>query len=170
MKYYILYNYRSALEATVFNFSHSSMITPRPLLRLIISVLVLSTESVSDLSLGGENPYLYHFDVDALSNGRFNRIPFQYKIIKYYYHNPFLNLKKHPKIFVQLTLQTSKKRSSKKGKDLFLVIFQFFTGKDPVRKARYTNTTTWVQRLGQSSETIFLLMEILMSNLKLHLI
>jgi len=58
MKYYILYNYRSALEATVFNFSHSSMITPRPLLRLIISVLVLSTESVSDLLPGGENPYL----------------------------------------------------------------------------------------------------------------
>jgi len=34
------------------------MITPGPLLRVIISILVLSTESVSDLSLGGEKPYL----------------------------------------------------------------------------------------------------------------
>jgi len=58
MKYYILYNYKSTLEAIVSNFSHSSMITPRPLLRVIISVLVLSTESVSDLSPGGENPCL----------------------------------------------------------------------------------------------------------------
>jgi len=53
MKYYILHNYKSALEAIVSNFSHSSMITPRLLLRVIISVLVLSTESVSDLSQGG---------------------------------------------------------------------------------------------------------------------
>jgi len=30
MKYYILYNYKSELEAIVSNFSHSSMITPRP--------------------------------------------------------------------------------------------------------------------------------------------
>jgi len=58
MKYYILYNYKSALEAIFSNFSHSSMITPRLLLRVIISVLVLSTESVSDLSPGGENPCL----------------------------------------------------------------------------------------------------------------
>jgi len=41
MKYYILYNYKSALETIVSNFSHSSMITSRPLLRVIISVLVL---------------------------------------------------------------------------------------------------------------------------------
>jgi len=34
------------------------MITPRPLLRVIISVLVLSNESVLVFSLGGENPYL----------------------------------------------------------------------------------------------------------------
>ena len=46
------------------------MITPRPLLRVIISVLVLPNESVSDLSPGGENTMPYHFDVDALSNGR----------------------------------------------------------------------------------------------------
>jgi len=39
MKYYLLYNYKSALEAIVSNFSHSLMITPRPLLRVIISVL-----------------------------------------------------------------------------------------------------------------------------------
>jgi len=58
MKYYILYNYKSALEAIVSNFSHSLMITPHPLLWVIILVLVLSTESVSDLSSGGENPCL----------------------------------------------------------------------------------------------------------------
>jgi len=52
MKYYILYNYKSALEVIVSNFSHSSMITPRPLLRIIISELVLSNKSVSNLSLG----------------------------------------------------------------------------------------------------------------------
>jgi len=43
MKYYILYilyNYKSALEAIIFNFSHSLMITPHLLLRVIISVLV----------------------------------------------------------------------------------------------------------------------------------
>jgi len=34
------------------------MITPHQLLRVIISVLVLSNESVSDLSPGGENPFL----------------------------------------------------------------------------------------------------------------
>jgi len=34
------------------------MIAPPPLLRVLISVLVLSTESVSDLSPGGENPCL----------------------------------------------------------------------------------------------------------------
>jgi len=43
MKYYILYNYKNALEAIISNFSHSLMITPRPLLRVIISVVVLST-------------------------------------------------------------------------------------------------------------------------------
>ena len=58
MKYYILYNYKNVLEAIVSYFSHSSMITPRPLLWVIISVLILSTESVSDLSPGGENPRL----------------------------------------------------------------------------------------------------------------
>jgi len=58
MKYYILYNYKSMLEATVSNFSHSSMIIPRPLLRVIISVLMLSNESVSDFSPEGENPSL----------------------------------------------------------------------------------------------------------------
>jgi len=58
MKYYILYNYKSSLETIVSNFSHSSMITLRSLLRVIISVLVLSNESVSDLSLEGENPCL----------------------------------------------------------------------------------------------------------------
>jgi len=46
----ILHNYKIALEAIVSNFSHSTMITPRPLLRVIISVLVLSNESISDLS------------------------------------------------------------------------------------------------------------------------
>jgi len=46
------------LEAIASNFSHSSMITPRPLLRVIISVLVLSIEFVSDLSPGGENQRL----------------------------------------------------------------------------------------------------------------
>jgi len=50
MKYNVLYDYKSALEAIVSNFSHSSMITPRSLLRVINSVLVLSNESVSDLS------------------------------------------------------------------------------------------------------------------------
>jgi len=54
IKYYILYNYKSALEAIVSNFSHSSMITPHSLLREIISVLVLSIEPVS----GDENPCL----------------------------------------------------------------------------------------------------------------
>jgi len=50
IKYYIFYNYENALEAIVFNFSHSSVITPRPLLRVIISILVLlSIESVLDL-------------------------------------------------------------------------------------------------------------------------
>ena len=49
------------------------MIIPCPLLQVIISVLVLSTESVSDLLPGGENPIPYHFDVDTFSNGRFNR-------------------------------------------------------------------------------------------------
>ena len=58
IKYYILYNYKSALEAIVSIFSHSSMITPRPLLRVIISVLVLSNKSVSVLSPRGENPCL----------------------------------------------------------------------------------------------------------------
>jgi len=58
MKYYILYNYKSALEAIVSNSSHLLMITPRPLLQVIISVLVLSIESVLDLSQGGENPFL----------------------------------------------------------------------------------------------------------------
>jgi len=48
----------SPLLVTASNFSHSSMITPRPLLRVIISVLASSTESVSDISLGGENPCL----------------------------------------------------------------------------------------------------------------
>jgi len=61
-----IYNYKRALEAIVSNFSHSSMITPHPLLRVIISVLVLSNESVSDLSLGGENPCLTISNVDAL--------------------------------------------------------------------------------------------------------
>jgi len=28
---YIIYNYKNALEAIISNFSHSSMITPRPL-------------------------------------------------------------------------------------------------------------------------------------------
>jgi len=60
--YYILFNYKSTLKAIVSNFSHSSMITPRPLLRVIISVLVLSIESVS-----------------VLGNGRFNGIPFHYQ-------------------------------------------------------------------------------------------
>jgi len=46
------------LEAIASNFSHSSMITPRPLLRVIISVLVLSNESVLVFSPGGENPCL----------------------------------------------------------------------------------------------------------------
>jgi len=50
MKYYVLYNYKSMLEAIVSNFPHSSMITPRPLLGVIISELVLLNESVSDLS------------------------------------------------------------------------------------------------------------------------
>jgi len=82
MQYYILYNYKSALEAKVSNFSHSLMITPRPLLWVIISVLVLSTESVSDLSPGRWKSIPYHFDHDALSNGRFNRfngIPFHHQ-------------------------------------------------------------------------------------------
>jgi len=79
MKYYILYNYKSALEAIVYNFSHSLMITPRPLLRVIILVLVLSTESVSDLSPGGENPYLIISTSTLFSNGRFNRIPFRHQ-------------------------------------------------------------------------------------------
>jgi len=58
MKWNIIYynNYKSGLETIVSNFSHSSMITPRPLFRLIISVLVQSNESILDLSPGGENP------------------------------------------------------------------------------------------------------------------
>jgi len=84
MKWNIIYynNYKSALDAIVSNFSHSSMITPRSLLRVIILVLVLSNESVSDLSPGGEKFMPYHFDVDALSDGRFNRfnrIPFYHQ-------------------------------------------------------------------------------------------
>jgi len=76
MKYYILYIYKSALEAIISNFFHSLMIAPRPLLWVIISVLVLSTESVSDLSPRRWKSIAYHFDIDALSNGRFNGIPF----------------------------------------------------------------------------------------------
>jgi len=82
MKYFILYNYKSALEAIASNFSHSSMITPRPLLWVIISVLVLSTEYVSDLSHERGKSMPWHFDVDVLSNGRFNRlngIPFHHQ-------------------------------------------------------------------------------------------
>ena len=67
---------------------------------------------------------------------------------KYYYHNPFLNLEKHPRIFVQLSLQTSKR--------------------DHLEKVKITPQQG--QHLGQSSETIFLLMEIIISNLKPHLI
>jgi len=78
MKYYILYNYKSVLETIISNFSHSSMIISRPLLRVIILVLVLSIEFVSDLSPGGENPCHIILDVDALSNGRFNGIPFHH--------------------------------------------------------------------------------------------
>ena len=59
--YYVLYNYKSALEAIASKISHSSMIISHPLLRVIILVLVLSAESVSDiiykgmdLSPGGE--------------------------------------------------------------------------------------------------------------------
>jgi len=67
----------------------------------------------------------------------------QYKINKYYYHNPFLNLKKHPRIFVQLSLQTSKRNHLEKVKIYFCNFPILFTSNDPVRKARYTNTKTW---------------------------
>jgi len=52
MKWNIIYynNYKSVLEAIASNFSHSSMITPRLLLWIINSVLMLSNESVSDFS------------------------------------------------------------------------------------------------------------------------
>jgi len=50
-----------------------------PLLRVIISVLVLSNESVSVLSPGKWKSMPYHFDVDALGNGRFNGIPFHHQ-------------------------------------------------------------------------------------------
>jgi len=56
IKYYIFYNYKSVLEAITSNFSHSLMITPHPLLRVII--LVLSNESVLIFSPGGEKPCL----------------------------------------------------------------------------------------------------------------
>jgi len=58
MKYNILYNYNSPLEVIVSNFSHLSTIKPPPLLRVIISVLLLSNESVSDFSHGDENSCL----------------------------------------------------------------------------------------------------------------
>jgi len=53
MKLNIIYynNYKNELEAVFSNFSHSSMIRPHPLLRVIISVLVLSNESVLNLCL-----------------------------------------------------------------------------------------------------------------------
>jgi len=43
------------VKAIVTSFSHLSMITPCPLLRVIISGLVLTTRYVSDLSLRSEN-------------------------------------------------------------------------------------------------------------------
>jgi len=69
------------------------MITPRPLLWEIISVLVLSNESVSDLLPGGENQCLIHFDVDALGNGgfkRFNGIPFHHQSGKNWWSTYFI--------------------------------------------------------------------------------
>jgi len=66
------------------------MITPHPLLRVIISVLVLSNESVSILSSGSENPCLiismltlsatvdsteYHFNI-KLKDRQINGITF----------------------------------------------------------------------------------------------
>ena len=72
------------MEAIVSNFSHSSMIIPRPLFRVRISVLVLSNEKrICIRSFTGRWKSMpYHFDVDALSNGRFNRfngIPFHHQ-------------------------------------------------------------------------------------------
>jgi len=52
--YYIII--KSILETIVSNFSYSSMITSRPFLQVIISVLWLSIEFVSDLSPKDENP------------------------------------------------------------------------------------------------------------------
>ncbi|KAG4088341.1 hypothetical protein H8356DRAFT_1724388, partial [Neocallimastix lanati (nom. inval.)] len=52
------------------------MITPRSLLRVIISILVLYNESVSILSSGGENPFL----IISLSL-IFSYMNTQYKII-----------------------------------------------------------------------------------------
>jgi len=79
IKYYILYNYKSAFEAIASNFSHSSIITPRPLLRVIISVLMLSNESVSDLS---REVKIHALSFRRRRNDRFNRfngIPFHHQ-------------------------------------------------------------------------------------------
>jgi len=54
MKYYILYNYKSALETIVSNFSYSSMITPSPLLRVYIYqniYFILSFRGIGPTSL-----------------------------------------------------------------------------------------------------------------------
>jgi len=78
-KYYILYillyDYKSALETIISNFF--SLFIGDTIASIIASnilVLGLSTKSVSVLSPGGWKSIPYHFDVDALSNGRFNGI------------------------------------------------------------------------------------------------
>jgi len=183
MKYYVLYNYRSVLEALVYNFFHSLMITPRPL-----SIIASNNFNISIIKwicirffTGRWKSMPYHFNIDAFSNGdsteyhfiinpkgrQINGITFvrnsaistKYgtvdevelclKILstnclcspslsliffhilnsrqeehsiynnKYYYHYPFLNLKKHLRNFVQLSLQTSKRDHLEKEKIYF---------------------------------------------------
>jgi len=75
--YYLII--KSALDAIVSNFFHSSMITPRPLLLVIISVLVLSNESVLVFSLEGENPCLIISTSTLLATVDFNGIPFHHQ-------------------------------------------------------------------------------------------
>ena len=89
MKLNIIYynNYKSAFRSNSFQtFSHSSMITPRPLSLVLISVLVLLNESVSNLSPGGENPCLISFrrrrSIETVDSIDSNGIPFHHQTKK----------------------------------------------------------------------------------------
>jgi hypothetical protein len=57
---------------------------------------ILSTNCLCSPSLTLIFEYIERQEVHSIYNN------------KYYYHNPFLNQKKHPRIFVQLSMQTQK--------------------------------------------------------------